>query len=188
MNYIEMEACVIRAKSGNQEDLLKLFEQFKPFIMKTAAKFYIRNHDIYDMLQIGYIAITNAVNKYRTGSHTFACYAFNTIKNSFRYIGRENSKCCNDLSLNIQVDSDGESGIELVDCIKSEVELEEDFISSDRLNQLRKAVSRLPEDEVELVAMVYYNNIPLKTYAQRKGISYYRAKRMRNEILKKLRK
>lgn len=30
MNYSEIEYCVIRAKNGSKDDLLKLMEQYKP--------------------------------------------------------------------------------------------------------------------------------------------------------------
>jgi RNA polymerase sigma factor (sigma-70 family) len=188
MNHHEIEACVIRAKSGSQEELLKLLEQFKPFIIKTSRQFNIRNHDIYDMLQIGYVAIINAVSKYRTGSHTFTCYAFNSIKNAFRMAARKNLRHSEELSLNIQVAVDVEASAEFIDCIKDDTNIEEEVINTEALIKLRKTVSQLPEDALELVVMVYYNNIPLKTYAAKKGMSYYLAKKKRNEILEKLRK
>jgi RNA polymerase sporulation-specific sigma factor len=188
MNYHEIETCVIRAKAGSQEDLLKLLEKFKPFIIKTAKQFFIRNHDIYDMLQIGYVAIINAVSKYRTGSHTFTCYAFNSIKNAFRMAARKSLGHSEELSLNIQVAEDSDASTEFIDCIKGDTNIEEEVINAEALSKLRKAVSQLPEDELELILMVYYNHIPLKTYAAKKGMSYYLAKKTRTEILEKLRK
>jgi RNA polymerase sigma factor (sigma-70 family) len=188
MNHHEIEASVIRAKSGNQEDLLKLLEQFKPFIIKTAKQFFIRNHDIYDMLQIGYVAVINAVSKYRTGSHTFVCYAFNSIKNAFRMAARKNLNYSEEFSMNTSLDVEGEADIEFIDCIKDDIDIEEEVIYSDELSKLRKAVSELPEDELELVLMVYYNQISLKTYAAKKDMSYHLAKKKRKEILEKLRK
>ena len=128
MNHHEIEACVIRAKAGNQEDLLKLFDKFKPFIIKTAKQFYIRNHDIYDLLQIAYVAIINALSKYRTGSHTFTCYAFNSIKNAFRMAARKSLKHSEELSLNIQVTADGDASTEFIDCIKDDTNIEEEHI------------------------------------------------------------
>ncbi len=188
MNHHEIEACVIRAKSGNQEDLLKLLEQFKPFIIKTAKQFNIRNHDLYDLLQIGYIAIINALAKYRTGSHTFTCYAMNSIKNAFRMSARKNLRHSEELSLNTQFATNSEAYAEFIDCIKDDTDIEEEVINTDTLKRLRKAVSKLPEDELELIVMVYYNGISLKTYAAKKHISYYLAKKKRREILEKLRK
>ena len=42
MNHYEIETCVIGAKNGNKDDLLKVLEQYKPFIFKTARTFKIK--------------------------------------------------------------------------------------------------------------------------------------------------
>jgi DNA-directed RNA polymerase specialized sigma subunit len=76
MNHYEIETCVAGAKNGNNEDLLKVLNQYKPFIFKTASKFNIKNYDIHDLEQIGYMAIMHAVAKYKTGSCTFSSYVF----------------------------------------------------------------------------------------------------------------
>jgi RNA polymerase sporulation-specific sigma factor len=186
MNHHEIEACVIRAKSGSQEDLLKLLAQYKLFIFKTANQFKIRNFDTYDLLQIGYIALLNALTKYRTGSHTFSCYAFSSIKNALRYTARQNLKHNEDLSLNIPVNTDADVITDFINCIEDDKNLEEDIINSERIRELRSALARLSEDELELVLMVYYSGATLKTYADKKGISYYQALTKRDSILEKL--
>jgi RNA polymerase sporulation-specific sigma factor len=187
MNHYEIETCVIRAKTGNQEDLLKILEQYKPFIFKTARQFNIRNFNNYDLVQIGYIALINAVIKYRTGSHTFSGYAFNAIKNSLRYTARQNKKYAEDLSLNIPVSTNSSVTTEFIDCIEDFNNLEESIIKSENMKAVRHAVAKLPEDELELVLLVYYGGSSLKTYAEKKGISYLKAVTKKNKILDKLR-
>lgn len=188
MNHNEIEACVIRAKTGSSEDLLKILEQYKPFIFKTAQQFNIRNHDMYDLLQIGYVALINAAMKYRTGSHTFSSYAYNAVKNEFKYTARQNSKFSNDLSLNTPVNTEGNIDTEFINCIESSEDLQEDIIHFEKVKEVRSAVSRLPEDDMELVIMVYYSGISLKTYALKKNVSYFQAVRKKNKILEKLSK
>jgi RNA polymerase sigma factor (sigma-70 family) len=186
MNHNEIETCVIRAKAGSSEDLLKVLEQYKPFIFKTAKQFNIRNHDMYDLLQIGYVTLINAVVKYRTGSHTFSSYAYNAIKNAYKYTARQNSKFSNDLSLNTPVNTEGNINTEFIECIESSENLEEDIIHFEKINEVRSAVSKLSEDDIELVIMVYYSGISLKTYALKKHMSYLQAVRKKNKILEKL--
>lgn len=188
MNHNEIEACVIRAKTGSSEDLLKILEQYKPFIFKTAKQFNIRNHDMYDLLQIGYVTLINAVMKYRIGSHTFSSYAYNAVKNEFKYTARQNSKFSNDLSLNTPVNTEGNIDTEFINCIESSEDLQEDIIHFEKVKEVRNAVSKLPEDDLELVIMVYYSGISLKTYALKKNVSYLQAVRKKNKILEKLSK
>jgi RNA polymerase sigma factor, sigma-70 family len=186
MNHFEIEACVIRAKNGNKEELLKILEQYKPFIFKTAKGFNINGYDIYDLVQIGYVALINAVAKYRTGSNTFSTYAYNSIKNAFRYTGRTNLKHQGDLSLNAPVNEAENNTTEFIDCIESEDNLEEDIVKLEGTREIRKAVSKLPSDEMELVIMVYYSGCSLKTYAEKTGLSYQQVTRKKKRILKKL--
>lgn len=187
MNHFEIEASVIRAKNGNKEELLKVLEQYKPFIIKTASGYSIKGFDMYDMIQLGYVTLINAVAKYKTGSNTFSTYAFNSIKNAFRYALRQNFNQCQDMSLNAPLDSGAEAGTEFIDFIESEKDFVEDIIKREELLELRKAVSKLPFDEIELIVMIYYTGLSLKKYAEKKGLSYQQAVRKRDRILRKLR-
>ena len=188
MKHYEIEACVIRAKNGNRVELLKLLEQYKPYIFKTAKGFNIKNYDMYDLLQIGYVTLINAVAKYRTGSNTFSTYAFNAIKNNFKDIARKNSKYAGELSLNSPLNEEGDSSTEFIDSLAAEDNVEEDIISSELLLEMKGAVAKLPADEVELVLMVYYSGLSIKTYAQKTGLTYLQAIRKRDRILEKLRR
>lgn len=186
MNHYEIEACVIRAKKGNHEELLKILEQYKPFIFKTSRQFNIRNCDLYDLVQICYVTLINAVAKYRAGSNTFSTYAFNSIKNALRYTARQHSKSDSELSLNTPLNSEEDGSSEFMDFIESPENLEEDVLKASQREQLRKAVSKLPADEMEMIIMVYYNGASIKTYAEKKGLSYQQAIRKRNRILQRL--
>jgi RNA polymerase sporulation-specific sigma factor len=143
MNHSEIDACVTSAQKGNREELLKLLEQFKPFIYKTAKSFNIKNHDMNDMVQIGYTSLINAVNKYRTGSSTFTTYAFNSIRNTFRYTARQNSKYQVELSLNTPINPYNDSITEFMDYIEAPENFEEDILRSENILEVRRAVSKI---------------------------------------------
>lgn len=185
MNHYEIETCVIGAKNGNKEDLLKVLKQYKPFIFKTARSYNIKNYDLYDLEQIGYIAILNALRKYRTGSCTFSTYAYECIKNAFRYTARQNLKHQGELSLNSVVDPYG-MATEYINCIDSLEDLEETILQSEEASEMKKAVSKLSSHEMELVLMLYYKGVTLKDYAEKKGMTYYQASKKKNFVLGKL--
>jgi RNA polymerase sigma factor (sigma-70 family) len=185
MNHYEIETCVTGAKNGNKEDLLKVLQQYKPFIFKTARGFNIRNYDLYDLEQIGYMAIIKALSKYRTGSCTFSSYAYESIKNAFRYTARQNSKHEKALSLNAAV-SPYIRDTEYIDCIASGEDLEENMLLAEEALDMKKALAKLPSQEMELVNMVYYEGLSLKNYADRKGIPYYEAYKKKDYILNKI--
>lgn len=186
MNYNEIEACITRAKSGNKEDLLKILEQYKAYIFKTARTFNIKNHEIYDLVQIGNIALINAIDKYKTGSNSFSTYAYRSIENAFKYTARQNSKYSNDLSLNVSVNPEDKESVELIDCIAADIDVNAHTIRFSDREEIKGAVSKLPKDDIELIHLVYYNSIPIKTYAEEKGITYVQALKKRDRILGEL--
>lgn len=51
---------------------------------------------------------------------------------------------------------------------------------------MKKAVSKLPPQDMELVTMVYYEGLTLKDYASKKGMPYYKATRKKELALIKL--
>jgi RNA polymerase sigma factor (sigma-70 family) len=186
MNHSEIEACVLNAKSGNSEEMAKLIEQFRPFIFKTAKTYNIKNYDITDLSQIAYIALMNAVKKYKTGSHTFNSYAYNTIKNSFKYVARQNTKFSKDFSLNEQVSPGFFYNGEYIDCIEDMDNFEEAFLKLESKKEVQHHISKLPEDERELINMLFYKNCSLKAYADKSGMGYLQAARKKKRVLGKL--
>jgi RNA polymerase sporulation-specific sigma factor len=186
VNQNEIEACVIRTKIGSQEDLLKIIEQYKPFIFKTAKAFNIKDFDTYDLAQIAYITLINAVLKYKIGSHTFTSYAFNAIKNEFKYTARRNSRYNQELSLNTPLNESENKYNEFIDCLEAPEIIEEELIKHEKTKELRQALAKLTEEELELIIMVYFNKVPIKTYAEKKNLTYFQVIRRKNKILKKL--
>lgn len=186
MNLTEIESSVIRAKEGNEDDLLKLLNQYKPFIIKTAKKFNIICCDTSDLVQVGYIAILNSLQKYNTGSNTFSTYAYNSIKNSFKYTARKHSKFREKLWLNSPANPNENIDTEFINLIRSPINHEEDMLDSEELMELKAALSKLSKDELELITMIYYNNASLKAYADKKGISYQGAIKKKTRIIRKL--
>jgi RNA polymerase sigma factor (sigma-70 family) len=186
MNHYEIEACVLGAKQGSTEDMLRLFEQYKNYVFKTALLFKIKNYEVSDLVQIGYVALINAVTKYKIGSYSFSCYVFKSIKNGLRYTARQHLRCDNELSLDAPLDTTEDNSSKLIDFIGSMVNIEDDLLDSEEITEVRNAISKLEADEMELIITVYYNKCPLKNYAHKKGLPYLQAIRKKNIILKKL--
>lgn len=184
MNYEEIEDHVKLAKQGDGESLTELLIQFKPFIFKTAKSFDIKNYDEYDLVQIGYIALINAVDKYDISKHSFSSYVYSSIKNSMKYTARSNKK--HKLTLSINTSIDGSSSLDFTEFLESNENLENDYLEHERVVELQKIVSNLEPDEFELIFLVYYNNFSLKDYAEKKKLPYSQIVRKKNAILNKI--
>lgn len=185
MNYYELEACVIRAKNGSKAELLKILEGFTPIIMKNAKIVKIRDYDFYDLVQLGYVALINAVAKYRKGSNTFAGYAKKTIQNSYASCLRDCNS--NELSLNMPLNEEFGGVEEFIDTLEGSERIEDEIVWAENIKELRNVVAKLPGDEQEFVIMLYYCGISIKVYAKKKGLTCLQAYRKRERVLKKLR-
>jgi RNA polymerase sigma factor (sigma-70 family) len=186
MDYKEVEECVIRAKEGSKEDVLKLINHYKGFIHKTATEFYVKNYEIDDLMQVGYIAVLKAISRYKPGSNTFCSYVMSTIRNAVIYIVREISKGGFELSLNTPLKAE-EKGIEFIDIVAAETTLEEGVVAAETSQELKAAIEGLSEEEKNFVYKVYYEKMLLACYAREIGISYKAARKMRERVLEKLR-
>lgn len=184
MNYEEIEKHVKLAKEGNSESLTKLLLQFKPFIFKTSKNFNIKTYDEYDLVQIGYIALINAVDKYNPEKHSFSSYVYSAIKNSMKYTARSNNK--HKLTLSINASIDGLNSMDFTELLKSNENLENDYLEHEKIKNLQHIISNLEPDEFELIFLVYYNNFSLTDYATKKKISYSKIVRKKNAILEKI--
>ena len=186
MTYTEIEASIIGAKSGNRQDMMKILEQYRPFIYKEAQQYKIISYDLNDLVQICYMALIKSITNYRTGSHTFSTYAYITIKNALRYTARQNRKHQNNYSINSLVNSFDNTRIAYVDCIEADEKVDDKILESERAVEINKALSNLPSDEADLVKTVFYKKNSLKSYAQENGLGYLQAVRKKKRILKKL--
>lgn len=184
MNFNEIEQTVIEAKNGNMEAVLKLIEQFKPFIFKQAVKFKVKNMDTFDLVQIGYVALIKCIDVYDTKKHTFSSYVYSAIKNNIKYALRKSSKTNGEVSLNAPVDEEGAN--ELINIVDSHFDLEDNFLKNERIKEVKKLLMELQEDELELIILCYYNDFSLKQYAEKKNVPYLQIVRLKNRIFSKL--
>lgn len=184
MNFTEIEDAVKKAKNGDMESMIELIKQFKPFIIKQSGRFNIKNMDRFDLIQTGYVALIKAVSIYNPDKNTFSAYVYSAIKNNMKYALRSSYKYNTELSLNAPIDENSNS--EFINNLDSKFNLEEFFFKNEKVKELTRLLSKLKEDELELIIMCYYNGFSLKAYSEKKNISYLKVVRLKNKIFKKL--
>jgi RNA polymerase sigma factor, sigma-70 family len=166
----------------------KIFEQYKPFIIKTAKQFNIRNYEICDLMQIAYIALINVVDKYQISSNTFSSYAFKSIVNSLRHTARKSLKHNREFSLNVPVGVNEAPSADFIDFVASLDNIEEAVLSSEKAREIRQIIAKLPEEERDLVITLFYKGGSLKAFAEKRGMCYPTALRRKKSVLEKLEK
>lgn len=160
---------------------------YKPFIIKKARKIYINGYETEDLIQIGALALIKAVKKYELGRKAaFTVYANTVIKNAFNKELRKVLSKKLDENFKCSLNSLNKDGIEFVEMLVSEENVEEDAIAREQIGILTKALEKLSEGEREIIQWFYFESKPLKEYARGKGITLNTAIKRKCRAIEKL--
>jgi RNA polymerase sporulation-specific sigma factor len=182
---MELENLVMKAKNGDNSAYEEIFNRFRNFIYKTCIGIYINGYEIGDLIQLGNITLIKAIEKYdSTKNNNFTAYATSAIRNNYFYEIRQKSKFHAECSFNKET----EEGLEILDSLPSDENIEKDFLLKEDIAALKAAVSQLLPQEKELIEYVYLSDGRLIDYAKSRGIKYVTCSKVKERAIRKLRK
>lgn len=160
---------------------------YKPYIIKKARQIYINGYEQEDMIQIAALALVKAVKKYQLGRKAaFTSYAITVIKNALNEELRKVTSKKLDEAFKCSLNSLNNEGVELIEILVSEENVEEDIVFREDVTALTKALEKLSEGEREIIKWFYFDNKPLKEYAKEKGITCNTAAKKKCRVIEKL--
>lgn len=178
-----MEELIIKAKQGDKNALEEILNKFQPLINKTVISFYIYGYDFEDIRQIAILGIIKAVNKFDiTLMDSFPSYVKEVVRNS---IYKEIEKATKHYYKNKE-SKEIATFIDIKDIIDDGVDIQEDYIKKDNKKGLENAISLLKEEDRSLLKALYIENKTLKYYSEEKNIEYYKARYMKDKVIKTL--
>lgn len=152
----------------SNDEYMKLYEQFKPMIIKLCNKWSRIGVIEYDeLMQISLLALIHAYNTFDdTKGMKFSTYVYNTIEYRIRkeiYIVDKKNKNKPTISLNtVMQNSEGDT-IELIDLIADELDLQEEIQNKIMMNYYEKECKRvLPEDKFQVCHLRWFENYSYK--------------------------
>ncbi|MFR2317250.1 sigma-70 family RNA polymerase sigma factor [Terrisporobacter sp.] len=146
---------------GNDE-YMKLFEQFKPMIIKLCNKWSrISVIEFDELMQISLLALMEAYKTYdKKRGMKFSTYVYNTIEYRIRkeiYIVDKKNKNKPTISLNTVIENGEGDTIELIDLIADDLDLEEEIQNKIMINYYEKECRRvLPEDKFQVCYLKWF--------------------------------
>ncbi len=181
----EREA-LIEAKNGSKQAAEEIINMYKPLVYKFSLNYFVIGYTDEDLRQIGFRSILNAIKMYdMERGVNFAAYIKITIINNFNVLVRDAKKLQGVGSLNLV----NEEGFELMDLIESDENIEEEIIDKENIIELQKALNKLSKEEREYILFINQKNSGTITeYSKLTGVNYKKCIRMRDSIMKKLRK
>ncbi|GIM27539.1 RNA polymerase sigma factor [Clostridium polyendosporum] len=177
---------IIKAKDGDKAAQEDIIIKFTPLVYKLSLSYYIAGFDEEDLRQFGYLSIIKAIKSFDINRKVnFTAYVKWAITKNFYYEIRKAAKRNGEGSLN----NANEEGIEYIEMISSDFDLENCCIENLMVNKLRKVINILTAEEKELIYYVYREKSGgLTQYSKEKNIKYSKCLQFRNEILAKLKK
>lgn len=177
------------AQAGSSEALEYILNKYKPLIMKSALEIYINGYELNDLFQIGSMALVKAVYKYDCSrSPAFMAYAKKSIKNSLNDELRKVLSKKNDKKFKCSLNKLNEDGLELLEVLASDVDLEAEIVLKEEIVILRQALATLLPKEKEIIDWFYFKQRTLKEYADIKGLKKTTAIKRKIRAVEKLKK
>jgi RNA polymerase sigma factor (sigma-70 family) len=175
----DIEVLVRNAKEGDAEALKEIIQSYNYFILKEASKYRIPGHQYEDIVQHGYLSVIKAVNKYKLGRNSFHGYVIKAVKNNFKDLLKGNIRNYREIPDNSLLD---------ITPHYYEFTLEDQIIAYDNTKKLYEALNKLSIEERDMIERFYLIEDSLKEIACDCSMNYYAAARMKDGILKKLKK
>lgn len=185
-SWEKIEELVREAKLGNKQSMEELMKAFENYIYKSAMSIYVSGYEQEDLMQLGYITVMKAVEKYNIEKTNFVNYVTLAITNNYRALIRGKVKDKGVASL----DADLGDGFNLGDMLKDElVNVEEDYMKSELKEAIWEAIKGLPFKLQEIITYVYIEEKgTFKEYALEKNINYNTVIKRKNLAFEKLQK
>lgn len=171
------------AKLGNESSIEEILTRLEPLVNKMSLSFYIYGCDKEDIKQLAKISIIKAIKTFdeKIGDD-FLSYAKACVKNEIYkeiekatrvYYKEKESKA---IALAIDVKE-----------IKDQnVNIQEDYIKKEEMKKLTLAISTLEDDERSLLNKIYIEGEKLAKYSKDINLEYYKARYMKDRVLRKL--
>lgn len=146
---------------GNDE-YMKLYEQFKPMIIKLVNRWSrIDVIEFDELMQISLLALIHAYNTFDdTKGKKFSSYVYDIIEYRIRkeiYIVDKKNKNKPTISLNTVMQNNEGDTIELIDLIADELDLQEEIQNKIMINYYEKECKRvLPEDKFQVCYLKWF--------------------------------
>lgn len=146
----------------SNDEYMKLYEQFKPMIIKLVRKWSQLNIIEYDeLMQIALLALIAARNSYdETRGKKFSSYVYDTIEYRIRkeiYLTNKKNKRYKTVSIYSTIESNEGDTIELIDLIADDLDLEEEIQNKLMINYYESECRRvLPEDKFQVCYLKWF--------------------------------
>lgn len=154
----EVLELIKKAKNGDIEARNKIIEHNIRLIVHIVnSKFNISENERDDYYQTGVFGVIRAIDKFDFDRNVmFSTFAAKCIFNVLYEFACQNNKNNKVISLNVKANINSDSNEELISILKSDENIESDFIDRETINLVREAIEKIPNETDKKVIKMYY--------------------------------
>lgn len=176
---IEQLADEVRA--GKMESLEEIIDRMYPLLSSCIRKGCWNHQEREDLLQEGRLGLMEALREYDPEKGV-PVLGFLSSRLRYLYLGMKRPQAM--MSLN---ESYGDDEDEFLNLLESDTDILEEVLGAETINEVRIAVSTLPEVQKRVIVDLFYNDLSLSETASVNGIAYRTVVNTRATALKNLR-
>lgn len=165
--YKEIDELLIKAKSGERSAKQTILEKYKPLILAQMKKYYFDANELDDLISEGYEVILKGIDEFDSGRNVYFSGYLKTILR-YHYLDRlKAKKYTSSLDKNI----DG-CDISLLDLLRSDVDLENEYIVKEFNEQLIEQIEKLSKRQKEVIILFYLEEMTIGAISKQLGVTY----------------
>lgn len=176
-----MKKLVLDARE-NEDKRVMLTKAFEPLI-KKCIKIYVKNAEYFeDAMQEGYYTVLQCIKNYDVDSrYPFPAY----VKRAVIYSIRDFSKRIKE-NISLDEESREDGGGSLYEFLKSDADVEKEYILKDDVERLRAALKVLSQKQMEIIDDFFFKNVSMRDICKNKRCHYMAVVGLKDRAIKKL--
>ena len=164
----------MKAQQGDREAYEKIIAMFTPYIKNIARKYFLIDADIEDLMQIGFLALCDAINKYDVNSKAnFKTFLYlcvqGDIKNAITKSQNMKNRILNE-SLSLEFGDDEEDSWAVV-LVGSEQTPEEEVITKQKVQKIMMRLKQQLNTQEKKVISFYLQGYRYTEIAEKLSIT-----------------
>ena len=165
---------IIKAQNGDRESYEKIISLCTPYIKNIARKYFLLNAEIEDLMQIGFLALCDAINKYDVNSNAnFKTFLYlcvqGDIKNAISKTHNLKNRALND-SLSLEFGEDEEDSWAVV-LASNDESPEEEVITKQKVKRLISALTQKLNEKEKKIISFYLQGYRYAEIAEQVGVT-----------------
>lgn len=181
-SYDDFDRVLKLALIGEERAKAQLVRMLDPLIISSIKRYCPIFNEYEDLHQDGKAIVLECIEHFNK-KYSFLSY----VKSNLKFFYLDTYKYLKDVQSDIRDDIDNDCDVSIFDSIASDVDIESDFLESEKLDLLRDGLDRLTDRQRQVIVLFFYERLGLSEIADYLGISKWTVVNLKRNAINSLR-